>query len=141
MIEILDNPIQKAMILIESLSQAHARLKEAENFPDDLPHRESTIKRFEFSFELSWKLMKAIAQINDKNVYSPKNAIRAAAQFNLIDKPKTWMDFANARNLTTHTYQEDIALSIYKMVSGFTPLVEQLLTNARKQVKDWSSQL
>lgn len=84
--------------------------------------------------------MKAVAQINGKDVYSPKNAIRAAAQFGLIDSPEIWMDFANARNLAAHTYQEDTALSIYKKVSSFIPLVDQLLTNAHEQISDWVTQ-
>lgn len=112
----------------EDLAKALARLKEASLLPSDNPiNQDATIQRFEFTFELCWKIMQTIVNENKKNVYGPKNVIRVAAQLELISDPKMWFEFLKKRNLTVHTYEEKIAQEVYQSAKKFIPYVEKLL--------------
>lgn len=112
----------------ENLTKALARLKEASILPsDNLINQDATIQRFEFTFELCWKIMQTIVNENKKNVYGPKNVIREAAQLELINDPIIWFDFLKKRNLTVHTYEEKVAQEVYQSAKKFVPYVEELL--------------
>lgn len=47
---------------LEDLKSAVDRLKETKEFPDDMPFKESTVQRFEFTFELAWKVMQDLVK-------------------------------------------------------------------------------
>ncbi len=112
----------------EDLTKALVRLKEASLLPsDNLINQDATIQRFEFTFELCWKIMQTIVNENKKNVYGPKNVIREAAQLELINDPTMWFEFLKKRNLTVHTYEEKIAQEVYQTAKTFVPYVEELL--------------
>ena len=98
-------------------------------------NRDATIKRFEFCFELCWKLMQAILQEHGIEAYGPKGSIREAAKLGLIDNPHTWLEFLKARNLTTHTYEEKLAEKIYSKVKKFNKTAEVFIKNAEKFLK------
>lgn len=116
----------------EDLTKAFARLKEASVLPsDNTINQDATIQRFEFTFELCWKIMQTIVNENKKSLYGPKNVIREAAQLELIKDPHTWFDFLEKRNLTVHTYEEKIAQEVYQTAKKFVPYVEDLLKSAR----------
>ena len=118
------------------LQKAIKRLKEAAKLPSGvLIHQDATIQRFEFTFELCWKIMQTIVKENIPNIYGPKNVIREAAKLNLIDDPQAWFDFLNKRNLTVHTYKEMIAKEVYHAAKDFIPYVEKLITNVNKYLE------
>lgn len=74
------------------------------------------VQAFEFSYEISWKLMKRVLESRGLEVGSPKDTFRKAALEKLIDDPEIWFDFLKKKNLTTHTYNEenlDVILSIF----------------------------
>ena len=86
------------------------RLKEAVILPSDVTiNQDATIQRFEFTFELAWKLMKTILETEGLEAISPKNVIREGATIGLIDDPQKWFGFLENRNLSVHTYKEEIA--------------------------------
>lgn len=78
--------------------------------------RDATIQRFEFCIELSWKCSKKILGTTS---HSPKNVIREMAQENLIDDVKIWLKAIDFRNLSVHTYNEDIAIEVYNFIKEF----------------------
>lgn len=112
---------------MEDLKKALARLGEAIELPSTAIHQDATIQRFEFTFELAWKVMKSIINEEGIDVASPKSTIREAADLHLIEDPKLWMEFLNARNLSAHTYREDIAQLVYLKAKEFVPAVEKLI--------------
>lgn len=114
----------------QDLQQALDRLKEAVDLPPEQIYQDATIQRFEFTFELCWKLMQSIASYHGVDHYGPRNAIRSAAQLNLIDDPETWINYLTDRNLTTHLYRQSVAEEIYHRIPEFIPLVEKLLHKA-----------
>ena len=77
--------------------------------------RDSAIKRFEFTFDLSWKLIKAFLE-EEKGIKcaSPKECFREAYRQGLIDYDEFWLRMTDWRNEVVHTYGEKFADAFYK---------------------------
>lgn len=86
--------------------------------------RAGIIQFFEMSFELSWKLMKDYLESQQLYVKSPRDAIKQAVQIGLIDNGHIWIDALTDRNLTVHTYDEELAKKMIKDINNiyFTEL-------------------
>ena len=98
-----------------ALKKLHAAL-EKDIMADEL-FLDGLIQRFEFCFELSWKLMKAFLDYEGIESNSPRSAIRNAFQTELIADAEAWLDMLDKRNLSSHTYDADTALEIYRHVA------------------------
>ncbi len=111
--------------MLTTLISATARLQEALCMPETPLQKDATIQRFEFTFELSWKLMQRIIREEGIQVFGPKDAIRQAARIDLINNPERWFYFLQVRNHTTHLYNESKSLKIY-MESKHFPILHQI---------------
>src|SRR3989338_7410655 len=89
--------------LVDDLKQAASRLDEALAAEPTQLHKDAVIQRFEFTFELAWKLMQETDDYLGKKVFGPKPSIRTAAEKELVDDPESWLEFLKWRNTTTHT--------------------------------------
>ncbi len=82
--------------------------------------QESVIKRFEYTHELAWKVMKDFLKYQGNNdIAGSRDATRAAFKINLFestDNAITWMNMIKSRNLSTHTYDVETANDIAKLV-------------------------
>lgn len=83
---------------------------------DDL-YLDGVIQRFEFCFELSWKLMKAYLSFEGIEANSPRSSIRESFKIGLITEAEEWLDMLEKRNLSSHTYDEETAREIYQHIS------------------------
>ena len=100
--------------------------------PSDVTiNQDATIQRFEFTFELAWKLMKTILEEEGIKVVSPKNVIREGATIGLIDDPQKWFVFLKNKNLSVHTYKEEIAQKVYKSAKEFISFADKLILKAK----------
>lgn len=125
--------MDKISAQINDLTQASTKLNEVLNLPETEINRDSAIHRFEFTFELSWKLMASILTNQGIPTVGTKNIIRQAADLGLINDVETWFIFLESRNLTTHTYKQELAQQIYHQIKTFPTLVSQLLIEVKKQ--------
>jgi len=81
---------------------------------------DATIKRFEFSCELTWKTVKKVLEAEEEIIAkSPKQVLQQAYLLDLIDDEQLWIDMLKARNLTSHTYKQDLALEIYNQIADY----------------------
>lgn len=78
--------------------------------------RDSVIQRFEFSVELAWKTVK---KIMGTRTYAPKDVIREMAQSGYIENVELWLEAIDMRNLSSHTYKEDLAERVYCFACQF----------------------
>lgn len=86
--------------------------------------RQGIIQVFEYTHELAWKVMQDffIYQGNSE-IRGSRDATRQAFSADLITDGDHWMEMIKNRNLTSHTYNEEISEEIYKnIVSKFYPL-------------------
>lgn len=78
---------------------------------------DGVMQRFEFTYELAWKLMKLYLESEGiVTVNSPRLAFKEAFATGIIIEGETWIDMINARNLTVHIYNEQMAKEIYDKV-------------------------
>lgn len=99
-------------------------LAEALAEPKNSIVRDATIQRFEFCVELAWKASKKMLGTASS---APKIVIREMAQAGLIQDPQIWFDFLEARNLSSHTYKEEMAEKVYAVAKSFLPEGQALL--------------
>ncbi len=77
--------------------------------------RDSAIQRFEFTFDLAWKTLKLyLEEAEGLECRSPKGCLRLAFSVGLIDNDPYWLQICDYRNLTSRTYDEELADKIYK---------------------------
>lgn len=113
---------------LDDLTAALAQLKTGlAQIQNDLD-RDGVIQRFEFTFEMAWKVLQEYAQFQGLPVASPREAFRMAADFRLIDNPNIWFAFIKDRNRTTHLYSEKEAKEVIKNIPKFVTETEKLLT-------------
>lgn len=118
--------------LTDDLKQAVSRLDEALVAEPTQLHKDAAIQRFEFTFELAWKLIQETDDYLGKKVFGPKPSIRTAAELELIADPEAWLEFLKWRNTTTHTYKQYEADKIYEAIRNFPKLVRELITATEK---------
>ena len=87
-------------------------------------YRDACIQRFEYSIEMAWKIsMKFLGS----QTMVAKPAIREMARNNLITNPDLWLSFIDARNETSHSYEEDVAISAYCKDRVIFPEAQKLI--------------
>lgn len=94
--------------------------------------RDASIQRFEYCVELCWKVA---VKFLGSNTAAAKPAIREMARNNLITNPSEWIDFIEARNNTSHSYDEGIAQKVFVQVEKFLPEAKKLLVALEKLEK------
>ncbi len=99
--------------LLESLRAAVERLGEALAAPETDLHRDAAIQRFEFTFEIAWKTVQKTLRAHNIDRNSPKDCIKAAWSQGWIHDEEEWVTMMKDRNLTSHTYKEELAREVY----------------------------
>lgn len=96
---------------------------------------DGTIQRFEFTFELAWKLAKAILKFNGIEVDAPRLVIKEAYKSRLIsdEDGQAWIDMLEDRNKTSHIYDEKQALKIYEKIKAHYKNLEKFGKNIKEQ--------
>lgn len=108
---------QTLFYIFKQFQNANIRLNEAISllYEDEIK-RDAVIKRFEFTYEVLWKLLKRIAEQKQMECFSPRLAFQAAFKMELIDDEQLFVDIIEARNRTSHVYSEEGAEKIYKFI-------------------------
>lgn len=61
------------------------------------------------------------------NINSPKEVIKQAFAFGMIDDQKAWVELLNDRNLASHVYDEATAAAIFARIEGqYLPLFDRV---------------
>jgi nucleotidyltransferase substrate binding protein (TIGR01987 family) len=92
--------------------------------------RDASIQRFEYTFEAIWKTLKVyLLQIEGIVCNSPKKCFREALKVGLLtpDQTQRFLEMTDDRNMTSHTYYEEIAQQIYAKIDAYIELMEILL--------------
>ena len=101
--------------------------------PLDEELRDACIQRFEYCFELSWKMLKR--QIEDEvgntaevDGYSKRMLFRVAAERGLVDSPEPWFSYLVQRNKTSHAYNAQVAIEVASVLEAFFIAANAVLT-------------
>lgn len=96
--------------------------------------RDSVIQRFEFTVETCWKFYKEYFDYLELNLQSPKAVFREMLKFHILTEEEvvTALKMLESRNLTSHTYKEELAIEVAEKVVGYIPILEKLLLSASR---------
>lgn len=82
-----------------------------------LLEQQGLIKAFEFTYELSWNLMKDYFYFQGGSaITGSRDAFREAFKTGLIDDGDLWMEMIQSRNRTSHTYNQELARQISQRI-------------------------
>ncbi|MGF1533706.1 MAG: nucleotidyltransferase substrate binding protein [Bernardetiaceae bacterium] len=89
--------------------------------------KEGIIQRFEFTHELSWKVMKDFLEYEGvTGIIASRSATKEAFNKNLITDGQGWMNMIDSRNNTVHTYNPDILeREFLKIITTYFDLLKE----------------
>ncbi|WP_121614174.1 nucleotidyltransferase substrate binding protein [Mesobacillus foraminis] len=110
---------EKLRYKLENYEKAVYRLQEAVQLPlEQSIILDGIIQRFEFTYELAWKLMKSFLEYEGiVEVNSPRAAFKEAYSIGLISNSEDWLSMIADRNITSHTYDEQMALLVCERIT------------------------
>lgn len=118
----------------ENFRNAVKRLDEGVRQAKNQLDKDGVIQRFEFTFELLWKTLKLFLSNEGILTNSPKEALKAAFRFGLIENENLFLDMLDDRNQTSHIYSEDVSKKIFNRIKkDYSAAIKKLLKelNAR----------
>jgi nucleotidyltransferase substrate binding protein (TIGR01987 family) len=123
--------VAKFNIQLNQFKSAVAKLEEALKQPYNDFIRDSAIQRFEFSIDLAWKTVKSYLQEYKGLICnSPVDCLKEAYTQDILEYDEYWIELVKLRNLTSHTYNQELADEIFKelpkAMKNFSDLLEQL---------------
>ena len=75
--------------------------------------QQGIIQGFEFTHELAWNVLKDYLEYEGiKGIIGSRGAVREAFKRGLIVDGEAWMDMIEKRNLSSHTYNPDVAADV-----------------------------
>lgn len=96
---------------------------------------EGLIQRFEYTFELGWKVFQDFLKFKGYEfVQGPNGTLQQAFEDGLISNHDGWRRMAKARVTTSHTYNEGDAIQIArKIYEEYSLLLKQLDTKLNEE--------
>lgn len=99
--------------------------------------RDSAILRFEFAFDLSWKVVKFyLEECQGIVCASPKKCFREAYKQGLLEFDNIWLEMTDTRNDIAHMYKESLADELYDKLPKFLNCFRSLLSSIEKEKKE-----
>jgi nucleotidyltransferase substrate binding protein (TIGR01987 family) len=80
--------------------------------------KEGMVQRFEYTFELAWKTLKDFLEAKNVDARYPREVIKKAFQYEIIEDGGIWLEMLEQRNLMAHTYSEEIFAKAVQLICG-----------------------
>jgi nucleotidyltransferase substrate binding protein (TIGR01987 family) len=112
--------------IFASFEKSLQRLREILKEEKTVANRDSAIKRFEFTVELAWKCVQKFLREQEIICRSPKECLKEAFKFGLIEDDPRWLEMMEDRNLTAHTYNEITADEVYNRLPNYLEIFSLL---------------
>ena len=124
--------------LNKAINSMERAVNRSQRTPDDEELRDAVIQRFEYTYELCWKMLKR--QLEEESPYpsavdalSFRDLLREGAEKGMIRCVEDWFIYREQRNITSHTYDENKAISVYNTALNFLPDARDLLNELEKR--------
>ncbi len=115
---------------ITDAAKAFNTFQEVLHEPYSKISRDAAIQRFEYTVEAVWKCLQLFLREREGlECYSPKACFREAGGAGLLNEDETMkaLEMIDDRNLTSHTYQEQLADNIFKRLNAHAKIMGKLL--------------
>ncbi len=121
-----------------ALTSLEVNIEKIKNKPksdDDFDiYRDSTIQRFEYTMELSKKLMSKYIEYIDAEVKGQKLILKKAFEFDLIDDD-IWIKMMDDRNITSHEYSEELAQELLENIYIYAIKLRNFCVIIKKEIE------
>lgn len=96
--------------------------------------RAGVIQQFEVAYEQCWKMIRRWLRENysieeAEFPRTRKDLFRHASRAGLIDQPESWFTYGDARNMSTHTYNQARTEEVYQTAIIFLKDARRLQKN------------
>jgi nucleotidyltransferase substrate binding protein (TIGR01987 family) len=80
--------------------------------------QQGLIQGFEFTHELAWNVLKDYLEMEGiQGLIGSRSTAREAFKRGLVIDGEAWMDMIEKRNLSSHTYNQTVALTIVESIA------------------------
>jgi len=93
------------------------------------------VKRFEFTFEMSWKAIKRYLAFVGIECLNPRSCFKEAFAQGLIEDEGVWLDMVEKRNLSSHIYDENEIGMILDLLIDYKNAFERLKNNLEIRIQ------
>lgn len=93
-------------------------------------HRDSVIKRFEFTIDTTWKYLKFYLEAQVGVIQnSPKPVIRECFRNNFMTESQALaaLEMIDSRNMASHIYREEIAEALWHKIPSYYSLLASII--------------
>ena len=137
-----ESPLLDLSSLRNALASLHRGLTrwQATNSQDE-ELRDACIQRFEYTFELSWKMLQRRLELDlpdarSVDAMSFRDLIRSGGERGLVRDVDAWMVFRDKRNITSHTYNAAKAADVAAVIPAFAEHAQELLAQLQLRGAD-----
>jgi len=94
------------------------------------------VKRFEFTYEMSWKAIKRYLNFIGLDCPSPRGCFKEAFVQKVIAEESVWLDMIEQRNLTSHVYDESEVAEILGKIDRYRLAFQELLATLEARLSE-----
>lgn len=130
--------LEKASEALELALKVYDKSILPEDNPERVLLRDGVIQRFEFTYELSWKMLKRYLEefsLEKADGLNNRDLFRIGWEQGLIIDPEKWFHYLKMRNQTSHVYDKAKAEEVFAATRQFLPdsqfLLKQLLEKSK----------
>ena len=80
---------------------------------------DAVVKRFEFTYEMSWKALKRYLDYLGIEAKSPRQVFKEAYTHGILENEDIWLDMIEQRNMTSHVYDESEIKEILEKTDNY----------------------
>ncbi|RVU40122.1 DUF86 domain-containing protein [Rheinheimera riviphila] len=126
----------------ENFQRAFSLLREAmeQDFQQfNQLEKEGVIQRFEFTFELAWKVLKDKMEHDGLIIdqISPRAVVRLAYQSKYIEDAEVWLRMIGDRNLMSHTYDSaKFEVVLQSIGAEYLPMLSEWRLSLLQEILD-----
>ena len=107
---------KESEILLKKFRQAFKTLKEGVLSSQDQLQKDGVIKRFEYTYELLWKTLKAVLEEKNREAGSPAECLEESLQQGWLKDEHVYKRMLKDRNSTVHGYDQEVADQIFRRI-------------------------
>jgi nucleotidyltransferase substrate binding protein (TIGR01987 family) len=122
--------VERLKLKHQDALRAMGALKEILLEPFSIIVRDAAIQRFEFTFEALWKFLKEYLKEQEGIICnSPKACFRELFPLGLLNESETvtFLEMTDDRNMTSHTYKEEVSQIIFSKLQKYSTAIIDLL--------------
>ena len=130
--------LEKAVLALETSLNVYYKFKSSEDNSLKQSLKSGVIQNFEVAYEMSCKMLKRYLREytnENPNEMSIQDIFRSGGTLGLLSNVDNWFDYRRKRNLTSHTYNANIAEDVFEGADSFLSETQLLLDCLKKKIK------